>query len=242
MKILLLFVTVLLLGCSNSGSNLELTKQEQEYVDKTIVVWQPEDNYEPFVSINKDNLPNGISVDYLELISKKTGLKFASSDYRCQLAECLKFVKSGKADIITSIRFTPARSKYLSFTRPYYFIGTSLVSRVKNPVTAGVSKGSAIVEYLILNRQDLTIVEYDSDELAIASLLSMQVDSVMLDKLSAQFMRKRYNYSFDERDIPHDYPLAIATTKNNALLISILNKGISQITENEMEEIDRKWK
>jgi hypothetical protein len=42
--------------------------------------------------------------------------------------------------------------------------------------------------------------------------------------------------------LPHDYPLSYAVDKNNAVLISILDKAIDSISDFEKGKIENKWK
>lgn len=231
-------ITALLL--IKDSSSIDFTKEEIAYIQNTAVTWSAEYNYTPFVYTD-DGKPEGLSVDYLNLISEKSGLKFVPILPGCQLDACLENVANGKADLTTSVRPTPQRAETLKFSRPYYIIGTVFIKRVFEPATVGVGKGYAVIEYLKLNRPDLQLVETDSDETSIELLIAGKIDSVILDSTSAALLRKKYSLNFDQVEIPHDYPLSFATKKDNQLLVSILDKTISKITDNERQKINKKW-
>jgi ABC-type amino acid transport substrate-binding protein len=233
----ILFFTMLLLGC-NSKPNF--TPEELLYIKTQSITWAVEDNFPPFVFF-RNGVIDGKSKDYLDLISKKSGLIFVEKA-SCQLVECFNWLDNGSVELITSVRTTPDLAVRATFTRPYLYVSSVIIQRKKFATTIGVGKGYAVKNYLVRERQDLEITEYPDDETAILALIAGEVDSVALDRESANVLIKKYSIDYNQVEIPHEYPLSFAITKNDNLLLSILDKTIDSITESEKDEINKKWK
>jgi len=229
LKILILLLTMFLLGSCNKGSLY--TADEQEFIDNNIIVWAAEDNYPPFVYLS-GNEPIGFSVDYLNEISKRSGLKIRLENH-CQLVTCLALLKDKKVDLVTSVRVTPERSEYADFTRPYITVDTVLIKKVNQPATVGAGKGYAIVQFLKQSSPDIKVVEFDNDELALSALIAGSIDSIALDVASARVLREKYKFKFDESSLQINYPLSFAIIKNSKLK-SIIDKTITDIGPREI--------
>ncbi len=237
-KILLIISTsFMLLSCD---TQYDYTVEEKEYIQSQIVSWAAEDNFYPFIYIDTDGQAAGISKDYMDLITKKTGLKFTMASHG-QLMDELDQLRRGSVEMITSIRTTPERAVYASFTRPYIFADTVMIKRTNIPRTVGIGKGYAVKNYLEIERKDLKLMEFENDEQAFKAMQRGEIDSVVVDAVSAKFLIKKYRTIYDVVSIPYEYPLSFAVRKDDARLRVILDKAIALITPEEHEEIRRKW-
>lgn len=229
-------ISLLIVGCSPPSI---FNKEEQAYIDSHIINWAAEDNYQPFI-FTDNSVPKGIAADYLELIIKKSGLKIRL-EKSGQLEEILELLNTGPVDLVTSIRTTPDRSKYADFSRPFIYVDLVQLKRTAFPITTGVTNGSAVVNFLKVERKDLLLIEFDNDEAALNALINDDVDSIVLDSVSANRLMRKYNVEFDEVKIPFEYPLSFAVKKDNTILRSILDKTLTTITAEENKRIIEKW-
>ena len=237
-KILLIIsTTFMLLSCN---AQYDYTAEEKEYIQTQTVLWASADNFYPFIYIDTDGQSAGISKDYMNLITKKTGLKFTMASHG-QLMDQLDQLKHGSIEMITSIRTTPERAVYASFTRPYIFADTVMIKRTNIPRNVGIGKGYAVKNYLEIERKDLKIVEFENDEQAFKEMQRGDIDSVVVDAVSAKFLIKKYRAMYDVISVPYEYPLSFAVRKDDARLRVILDKAIASITPEEHTEIRRKW-
>jgi ABC-type amino acid transport substrate-binding protein len=230
-------ISILLASCSN---RVDLTQEELDFVTEHTVIWAAEDNSSPLIFVNPQGEPDGISKDYLDLITKKTGLRFKMV-LRGQLMDELNSLKLGSVELVTSVRPTPDRAEYASFTRPYVFAETVMMKGVNHPKTVGIGRGYAVKNYLEIERKDLKIVEFSNDEEAFRALQLGEIDSVVVDSISAKSLIKRYRAMYDTIIIPYEYPLSFAVRKDNTLLRAVLDKALSSITPEEHEAIRKKW-
>jgi ABC-type amino acid transport substrate-binding protein len=87
-----------------------------------------ERDYPPFVFVDQDGKPKGLSIDMLRLVQEATGLRVQEQP-AAPLSTLLSNLRQGQADVITSLRPTPERAVYLEFTRPYVQVPAILVVR-----------------------------------------------------------------------------------------------------------------
>lgn len=232
-------ILCLLFGCKQQ---INFTNEELSYISSKEIVYSVGGNYPPFMYVDSYNKLVGISIDYLNLISSRSGLHLTPSKSVCHIAECVIELKTGKVQLIPGIRPTPARSAYISFTRPYFYVDMVIIKQVNTPTTVGVVAGSAALIYITQNQPYLVVTEFEDIDALISALLNAKVDSIIVNNISANSMRKKYNLKFDEAVIPFDYPLSFGISKEDKILKSILDKTIASLTVSDIEDINLKWK
>lgn len=188
-------------------------------------------NYPPYMHIENGQV-TGLAVDYLKLVTGKTGLRF---DYTSQgaLHELLPRLEKSEIDIVTSVRDTPERSTYALFTPPFAYVGTVLVVNpgTERPKTVAVGRGFAIEAWLKRNRTELVLVPVSSDEDALLLLKHKQVDAAALDEVSLAYLQRRLSFNSGiAYNLPHSYPLAFAVSKSQVELHRVLSKAITGIS------------
>ncbi len=111
---------VLLLLLSGSLHALELSPEEQAFVEAhpTVSVAMMS-NYPPFTS-RQDGAGAGFEHDLLALVSQQTGLEFRK--VFGLWSETLGRFRDGETDMISSISFREERTPYTLYTEPYYEI------------------------------------------------------------------------------------------------------------------------
>ncbi|MBW1898484.1 MAG: amino acid ABC transporter substrate-binding protein [Deltaproteobacteria bacterium] len=99
---------------------------------------------------------SGIDLDLLKEVTKRLNVTFKIK--HLPWARCLDFMKSGKADIITGLAYTPERAQYIRYSAiPYYVASPAfylqkgkghLIKKYEdlNPFTIGYSINSAYFE------------------------------------------------------------------------------------------------
>jgi ABC-type amino acid transport substrate-binding protein len=237
LRFLILCLAILVTSCSQK---IQYSAEEVEFIQSKVFRVAGYNGFPYLYTDPKDGKVYGPTKDYLELITKKTGIQFQFG-LPCQMLDCLESLKDGNVDIVTPIRPTPERAIFASFSRPYLFSDAVLMKRVKEPRTVGIGRGYAIKNYFI-NHQHLVLVEFDNDEHSIMGMLEGKVDSAAMDEFSARVLRKRHGLRFDEVALPYEYPLTFGVLKNNNIMRSVLDKAIASITPEEHEAIKRKWK
>jgi PAS domain S-box-containing protein len=194
----------------------------------------------------------GLSIDYIKLLERNLRCKFKLVYYKTW-NEVMQAAQNKEIDMIFAAQKTPERSKYLLFSRPYIELPNMIIVR-KNmkglfalPMMTGLkiacSEGSAVHEFLREKYGYLDLYPV-TDELSGLIKLSFGEVDAMVVELS------RASYYIEKAQITNlrvagsaglKYELRFASRKDWPILNSILNKGLSSITDQDREIITRKW-
>jgi PAS domain S-box-containing protein len=230
-----------------------LTTQESEWLDthagKLRVA--PEANYPPF-SYLESGAWHGLSAEMAELLQNRLGTRFKILPAQ-NLDVILTNVQQGNSEIVTSLKETPERSRYLSFTQAYISVPTAII--VKAGFVGGnwpstfvgmrvaVGKGYGVQNFLESNFPEvkLTLVPDDLD--GMRKLSFGEVDAVIMDVASASFLIEREKISNLRiyEAFPYSYDLAFGVRKDLPILRTILAKTLVSIPEHDRQLIFDKW-
>lgn len=211
----------------------------------------PEADYGPFVFRAEDEQLQGLSIDFLTLIEKKTGLKLVMTAAQ-PLSVNLELARRREVDLVTSLRPTPDRATYLTFTSPYILVPAILVIRADSAAVTleslahrpvAVGKGYAVEHYVRERYPDVTWVAVADDAEALRRLLAGTVAAVVADQASVAFVSRRQGWS-DLRalgPVGFDYALCFAYRSDWPELGILLQQGLHQITAAERSAVLTRW-
>ncbi len=194
----------------------------------------------------------GISIDYIKLMERHLGCKFALRYYQTW-NEVMDAAKKKEIDMIFAAQETPERSEYLLFSKPYLELPNMIIVR-KNmkgtftlPMMRGLkvacSKGSAVQEFLREKYSYLDLYPVTDELSGLAEVSFGEVDTMVVEL-------SRASYYIEKAQITNlrvagnaglNYELRFASRKDWPILNSILNKGLSSITDQDRERITKKW-
>jgi len=230
-----------------------LTKEEKTWIkEHPIAIVGGGPDWAPFDFINSEGKYDGIAHDYLNLISKKTGLKF---DIQIdKWSNNLQKIRDGKIDLLNAVYYTDERANYMSYTKPYFemldyfFIRDDLnASTLKdlNNKRVAIPKGYAHEDIIKKEFPKVKIITVDTFFEAIEAVLENRADALFDTYVSLSYVLKKNSIStiipFKSYHSNGNKKLYMSTTKNNPLLKSIIDKGLLAITESEKEKIYNKW-
>lgn len=233
-----------------------LSKEDRLWLESrnnTIIVY-PEKSFAPFSYQSSSGFPQGLSIDYIELIAEKVGAKVEYLPAR-PLSQILEDLKNGRGDVATSLATTPEREKYLYFTDSYVDVSTVIVARKDAKVSkdlnlsdlvgkkVAVGKGYAVAEFLRENYPRIVLDFVSDDEVGLQQLVLGEVDFAIMDIASLSFYISKQVLSSVNvvGNVGFSYDLSFAVSKDKEILQSILNKGLTQITQDEREVLKEKW-
>ncbi len=102
--------------------SLNLSQEENEWIEKDYLVRMPVDLWAPFNYYdNSVSSAKGILVDYLRWIKEKTGIRFQFAAHHLPLVYVLEELKNKELDFSPSLHKTSERKKYLAFTKPVFY-------------------------------------------------------------------------------------------------------------------------
>lgn len=256
---MLTLILLLVLVIGNVGSigayanEINFTEQEMEFISAHPVITLGIDpEFVPFEFINSNGEYVGITAEYLDLISEKTGLQF-------QIVENLTWVDAyeratkGEIDVLPAISKTTEREDLFLFSDPYYYFQRVIV--IKDTVvtikefedldglTVAVQKNSSHHSDL-LNSPNINLSLYQSAEGALAAVARGDARAYVGNLATTNYIiRSRgmtgLKYVAFESNV--NLALHLAVRKNWPELVSILNKGLATITEEQKIAINNDW-
>ncbi len=235
-------------------SMLPLTREEQLFLRKQRSLKMCGDPlWEPFSRLNF-NQYEGIIPDYMSLIAKRTGLNFETLTTPVWL-QPEAAMKIAECDLIAGAMQTPQRAEYLRFSRPYLSMPAVLAVRqdlsdhptlreiLRQPVA--VLQNSAFVEIIKSRYPDSQLVEVVSVEIGLNMLQKGEVVAMLDAADSISNVVQRYKLSgikvIDQVHDNWDISIAVNPKLADTPLLSILNKAISSLSEEDHRQIRSKW-
>ncbi|HSE56969.1 MAG TPA: transporter substrate-binding domain-containing protein [Candidatus Paceibacterota bacterium] len=234
-----------------------LTKEERLWLqnrNNTIVVY-PEKNNPPFVYLPSPTAePIGLSIEYLERIAEKVHarLSFLPAKSRAQV---LAEVAEGKGDVVVRTDETVgSEASALRYTQSYLSVPVVLAVRRDSRDSeltladlAGkriaVTSASGAAEFIRKNYPRVVVHQVTDDEIGLQQLVLGEVDAQAIDLASLSYFLSRQALSA-VKVVGHTgfyYQLAFAVPEGKAILQSILDKGLTQVSDTERQLISEKW-
>jgi len=222
--------------------------------NNTIIVY-PEKNFPPYSYQNSSGTPQGLSIDYIELIAQKIGanISYLPARSRSQILDDVKQNKKG--DVITSLTDTKEREDILYFSDTYVTTPAVIVVRkdldkgntlTLNDLTGkkvAIGKDYAVEEFVRTNNPRVVIESVVDDESGLQQVILGEVEAAIMDitSLSYYLSKQVLNSVKVVGNTGFDYKLSFAVPKDKEILQSIIDKGLQQISANDRKIIAEKW-
>ncbi|HJO92147.1 MAG TPA: transporter substrate-binding domain-containing protein [Victivallales bacterium] len=241
---------------SNTDSGLDLSflsAKEREWLEQhPVITLAPRPYSPPIEFINRIKEYSGIASGYIDILEKKLGVKFEIVVYS-DLGQTLNAIKEKKVDVMGAISATPERFKYIDFSDPYLeltpviltrknYSGDLTLSSLGN-MNVAIVKGYAVADYIKQNYPTINL-EYVSNVYDGLSKLSMgQVEAMILDISEATFCIEAEEITNLKVAGKTEYldRVCIGVRNDWPILVSIINKGLKQITQEEKAKIVNRW-
>ena len=256
-RIFLIFILGILILYSNYTSYaidnpLKFTKKEQDFIEQNPIIYLAVDpQFVPFEFI-ENNKHMGIAADYLELISKLTGLQF-KAETGLSWNQGYEKALNRELDALPAIGKNVEREKDFIFSKPYYNFKRAIVINNKNKQIAGISdlKGVSVAVQensshhgYLLEYSDINISLYDNVESALVAVSTGEEIAYIGNLATIDYLIHNNgitNLRLISFESEKDQALYFASHKDKPELISIFNKALNHISEEEKLEIKNKW-
>ena len=229
-----------------------LTKSEKNFIKNYIIRVNTTTSWLPFNFMNEKGDLVGIGIDYWKLIAGKVHLKYHF--YKAKnFPEVLDSIKNEKFDVNMATSKTLDKESYAFFTKRYEKFPIAIATKkIKNFITTGVdlenkkvAVGKSYSTYYLLRTMYPKInfiLTKDTKE----ALQLVQDDKAFAavdiePSLRYQIINNNFKDIFITGITGVDFNLQVMVRKDYGLLVSILNKAINAITNDERIEIYKKW-
>lgn len=258
LKISFLFTCLLCLWparlAANSAPRIDLTEEERAWIAAHPVVLVGHDKtYAPYVFAEPDGGLVGIDIDFLKLVSERTGLEFrniASSNW----PQIMDDLKARRLDLVMSLGFAEEREQFLFYTEPYSNAPNVIVTRSDSSYlfdlrelagrTVGVPRDYAgMRRALHASSPDSLVVEFDNMEQTLAAVARGEVFAAVADVVNASYLIRTQRLanlrlgsvisgtSANRMGVRKDWPE----------LARIINKALAGISPLERKQISDRW-
>lgn len=240
---------------SNKSIFIKLTEEEKAFLKRHPVIrvhnesgWAPYNFYE-------NGKPQGFSIDYINLIAKKLNIRieFVSGP---TWNEFLEQIKMREIDVMLNIAQTPEREKYLNFTNSYFKLAMALFVRNDMKKIHSIKELSGkrfavpkgfFFEETLQKYPEIKMVRVKDSAESLQAVAFDRADALLdLIPVIRYYQRKLLIDNVilgGTLDINEGKPLSIhiGVRKDWPLLVSILNKAMSEVSHTEIEIIRNKW-
>lgn len=204
-------------------------------------------DYPPFTYIDESGSLVGASVEIWKLWSERTGIPVELIPLEWE--EAIESAKRGDADVIDLIFFTPERESFLDFSFPIYEVTSSIYYRnylpdinspqELTPYIVGVKAGDALYNILSERNSDIQFKFYNNYSEIIEAFKNQEIEVFAMDDPPAQYYLAKYDLIYD---VHKSKPFTKnqfhwAVRNGNTEVLSILNDGISKISDSEIRDI-----
>lgn len=236
-----------------SSPSLDLTPEE-----KTFIAEHPEirlgvdPKFIPYEFIDTDGVYKGIAADYIKLISQRTGLTMTVAP-DLTWPEAYEKAVIRELDALPCIAQTREREKHFLFTQPYYTFQRVIYIKEDNTSinslddlkdeTIAVQKDSSHHSFL-LSYPGLKLHLYTNVEDALRAVASGEETAFIGNLATSNYLIKSYGFTdlkYIKMAGEDEKSLYFAVRTDWPLLVSILDKALASITEEEKLAITDKW-
>ncbi len=249
-----IILTFFILFNSLLYSQVKLTTEEQKFIDTTIVQCTTTSTWAPFNIKDEDNNLYGLGLDYINLIKKHTGLKIHCSELE-KWSDVVFALKTKQADLTPATSISDDKVNYGKFTIPYLSYPIAIATTIEKVFISStaylenkkvaVGKGYSTKAILLKKYPKINFIETKDIDEALTLLSKGEVDAVVdvLPVLSYNITKLGMaNLKIvGTTQVQFDVRMMLRDDDKYSPLLSILNKGLKDITLEEKTILSNKW-
>ncbi len=237
-------------------SSIKFTEQEKKYLNKkTPIIFSNEDDWAPY-DFKAAAKPMGYSVDLIKLLAEKSSLNIEFVN-GFTWTKIMQMFVSKDIDVVQSVYKTDEREKMGTFSKPIYSFKNYFITTKENTVSSikdlefkkvAIVEGWASGEFLKKNYPNIELVEYKDMSSALMSVSKYETYALVDTPESFVYLTKhlyinnlKKNFWFKEFDGNKAQSIYLLVQNDNPILLSILNKALDSLTEEELQILYNNW-
>lgn len=223
----------------------------QKIKDKGVLIIGTEAVYPPMESLDKNNKIIGFDADVASELAKGIGVRLEMRDI--PWTDLFKKLDAGEIDLVmSSVTITTERQKTMSFSRPYFSAGQSIVTKKDNVKINSLSdlKGKKIAVYKDTT-SETEALKYTDDKLIeryvgdypplVAKLVDGKVEAIIIDYPVAVNLVQLYPDLKTGKPFTNEF-YGVVAAKGNEELLQPVNKVIKDLIDSgKLKLIEKKW-
>ncbi len=237
----------------SAKESVALTRAERDWIAAHPVIRLGIDpEFAPFEFVGQDGNYRGMASDYIALLNERLGTNMQVA-HRSSWPEAVAKARSGALDVLPCIGKDPERETFLNYTRPYLSFHRVIITRLDTPFLGAVKELSglraAVQEHsshhqFVTQRTPLEPVFYPTFTEALTAVAQGETDCAVGNAATSAYWIQQLGLSNLRLAVPvgeGTQELHFGVRKDWPELVTILNKGINALSEEEVLAIRRKW-
>ncbi len=240
-----------------STATVKLDARETAFIRQHPVIRVSNETDWPPFDFAVGGQPQGFSIDLLNLVARRTGLKisYVNGYTWDQLQEMFK---QKKLDIIHPVFRAQFREAYGIYSNPIYRSRSVFVLHRDSPdlqeieslyeKTVAMPTGYTVAEYLRRNHPQVTLLPVDNILEAMRAVGEKRADAFVGYEVAVRYLMKRRHIPnivisgwFYQFDPPNGSGLYYLVRKDWPLLRQILDKGLASVSPGDLRGLEEKW-
>lgn len=232
---------------------LHLTVNEKSWIqDHKVIRLASDIAWPPFEWVDDNMQFQGIAADYMKLLEKKLGIRFEVEKNKTW-SEVVSAVKNKELDVFSCVAKNPQRMEYVNFTRPYLSFpmvitttdDVSYIDGVNGLANLHVSvvQGYATHEYLTQNHPEIHLDIVKTSKQGLQSVSQGKTDAFVDNIATATSIIQSSGLTNLKisGEMPIRYELSMAVRNDWPELVTILQRALDSITDEQRKQIHNKW-
>ncbi len=230
-----------------------LTAEEQRWLQENPRIrFAPAPNYPPVEFFDENNRYRGVTADFVTHMKSLLGLNLEIIQLK-NWSQVIEKSKKREVDVWGAAAKTHERSEYMNFTEPYIRLPAVII--VRKEITGSlkmeelkghkvvVIQGYASQQYIEKNYPELTLIAVPDIETGLRMVSFGLADSIVATNASAIYYIEKEGLTNLRvaGESGFEWQLRFAVRNDWPELISIIQKGLNNISEDKKREIYRRW-
>lgn len=238
---------------SGSVSQLRLNQKEREWLEQNDVIRLGYDiDWPPVEFAGSDGRFQGMSAEFMKRISDVLGVRIESAQPQ-SWQRTITAIKKGEVDILSAAMRTEQRDQFLYFTKPYLSFPMVIVTKEDvsyignmaelNGRRVTVVDGYASHDILTRRHSDLNLMPTQDVKEGLFSVAHGDAFAFVgsLATVSHVIGREGISGLKVTGDTPYNFDLSIAVSKDQPVLVGLMQKALDTISEEDRSGIYRRW-
>ncbi len=234
---------------------LQLSDEDKKFVENLGLLRVSNEVDWPPLDFAVRGVPMGYSVDYLNLLASKIGLKIQFiNGYTWD--ELVELFKEGNLDLLQSAFFIEERKEFALFTDAFYEYKTQVILRKGvnidsltdlNGKTIALPKGWGTIDFIRENYPQINIIEAETTLDAYFAVHDGLADATVDHQLSLDYISDKYQLEnlylgpwLKDFDDNSSKKLHIMVQKEQGKLRDIINQAITSVTPEEIDQLKQR--
>ena len=232
---------------------LNYTEEEEVWIhENPFITLGVDPNWAPFEFLSEDGDYAGMAADFMRLIEEKSGLTIQVQN-NATWKDVIDSAKAGNLDVLPAVMRSTQREEFLNFTTPHInypmVILTDRDSRFVSSLDDLEGERVVVVDGYVT--EDLLRQNHPGLDLVVAKDINQAIEWVSqgevhafvdnLASISQTIADRGYTNLRISGTTKYEFALSLGVPKGKPVLLSILQKSLDAISEEEAAKIRKRW-